>query len=35
MGVLEVSYYAVIVGSALAIGGLSMAVVYRLYRSQR
>ena len=34
MGALEVSYFAVIVGTALAIGGFSMAVVYRLYRSQ-
>ena len=34
MGALEVSYYAVIVGTAVAIAGFSMFVIYRLYRSQ-
>ena len=35
MNGLEISYYAVLVASALAIGGSSMFVVYRLYRGQR
>ena len=34
MSALELSYYAALVGSALAIGGSSMFVVYRLYRGQ-
>jgi len=35
MSALVLSFFALLVGSALAIGGVSMFVVYRLYRGQR